>query len=92
MKLVHFEKDASGNPVLPASKDPQAPPSKPPSENSVSLELPAVKVPRSRPSSAGSSIGVQDIGGKAERNLDDWRYAEYLQPRVLLQVEQQTKN
>ncbi|XP_038079367.1 sperm-associated antigen 17-like isoform X2 [Patiria miniata] len=89
---VHFEKDASGNPILPAVKDPQQSSSQPPSENSLSLELPgAPKGQRSRPGSASSAIGVQDIGEKPERNLDEWRYAEYLEPSVLLQVLQDAR-
>ncbi|XP_022082066.1 sperm-associated antigen 17-like isoform X2 [Acanthaster planci] len=90
---VHFEKDASGKPVLPAAKEAQpASSSQPTSENSLSLELPgAAKSQRSRPGSAGSIIGVQDIGERQQRNLDEWRYAEYLEPSVLLQVLQEAR-
>ncbi|XP_033635929.1 sperm-associated antigen 17-like [Asterias rubens] len=80
---VHFEKDASGNPILP-SKEPLVLDSRAsPSENSLDPQV--TKGQRSRSNSAGS-IGVQEIGEKPKRNLDEWRYAEYLEPRVLLQV------
>ncbi|XP_063954686.1 sperm-associated antigen 17-like isoform X2 [Lytechinus pictus] len=84
---VHFEKDASGQPIIPP-KDP-APPSDTPrdAQGEVKNEMEGSKDAAGRPGSSKSNISIHDVIGDTQlRNLDAWCYAEHFEPHVLIQI------
>lgn len=78
---VHFEADDSGQPVphpgdndLDDLKDCPQSSSDKPSENSLSAHSSLV-------------VDFSDVANnRTKRNLDQWQYAEHMEPNVLLQV------
>ncbi|XP_071955355.1 sperm-associated antigen 17-like [Antedon mediterranea] len=74
---VHFEKDADGQPIIP-EKNIQKPP-----EITLSTTSSSEKM---QDGPVHTGIGVKDLAERELRNLDEWSYAEYLEPHVLLQV------
>ncbi|XP_030828795.1 sperm-associated antigen 17-like isoform X3 [Strongylocentrotus purpuratus] len=84
---VHFEKDASGYPII-HPKDP-APPSDSPREEAqgdAQNEEMGCK-DAVRPGSSKSNISIHDVIGDTQlRNLDEWCYAEHFEAPVLIQI------
>ncbi|XP_033120508.1 sperm-associated antigen 17-like [Anneissia japonica] len=82
---VHFEKDADGQPIIPEKeilKTPEVTLSTRTSSTNLNLEDEIVQA-------VDVGIGVRDLAECQLRNLDEWSYAEYLEPHVLLQVLQE---
>lgn len=88
LSIVHFEKDASGHPII-HPKDP-VPPSDSPREeahgDAQNEEMEGCK-DAVRPGSSKSNISIHDVIGDTQlRNLDEWCYAEHFEAPVLIQV------
>ncbi|XP_071495561.1 sperm-associated antigen 17-like [Diadema antillarum] len=82
---VHFEKDATGQPILPAKDQPPSLDPTHRTQGEKDKEMEDAK--DARPGSSRSNISVHDfIGDRKLRNLDEWCYAEHFDPHVLIQI------
>nr|XP_006825433.1 PREDICTED: sperm-associated antigen 17-like isoform X3 [Saccoglossus kowalevskii] len=72
---VHFEKDEMGNVHIHSNE-----------EFTINEETGSCTKKQRPQSAASSTISFSDINESQLRNLDDWSYAEYFEPKVLLQV------